>query len=220
MFFATLFNCVPVEFFWNRELPGGGTCIDLLQFAYGNGITNLLLDAMVLSLPFPMLWRLQMDAKTKISLCLIFTLGFFVCAVSIIRITNISAFGSGADPTWGATGIYIWSQVEPACGIIGASLPCMRPLISRRYLPWGTRASSGYASNGSPWGTNRSKKTGGSVGVGSQNGIKNAIKGGHSAGGNGGFSRMTDEEQQPINMNNLVIERTIDVQVEREDYRE
>lgn len=76
MFFTTLFNCVPVEYFWNRQLPGGGRCVDLLQFAYGNGITNLLLDVIVLCLPFPMLWRLQLNFRTKISLCFVFTLGF------------------------------------------------------------------------------------------------------------------------------------------------
>lgn len=70
---AAVFGCEPVSWFWNRDQPGH--CMDEIMFFKVNGILNLILDLIVLLLPIPMLWRLQMYTKKKIALSLIFSLG-------------------------------------------------------------------------------------------------------------------------------------------------
>lgn len=70
---AAIFGCQPVSYFWNQDQPG--RCIDEFMFFKVNGIVNLILDIVVLLLPLPMLWRLQMHVKKKIALSVIFSLG-------------------------------------------------------------------------------------------------------------------------------------------------
>lgn len=70
---AAVFGCQPISWFWNPHQPG--QCMDEILFFKVNGIMNLILDLIVLLLPIPMLWRLQMYTKKKIALSLIFSLG-------------------------------------------------------------------------------------------------------------------------------------------------
>lgn len=70
---ATVFQCIPAEGSWNPNV--NATCIDKdafwLAFATGNAIT----DAMVLILPLPMVFKLQLKLRDKIMLSGIFLLG-------------------------------------------------------------------------------------------------------------------------------------------------
>lgn len=70
---AAIFGCQPISYFWNTDQPG--RCMDEYLFFKVNGALNLVLDIVVLLLPLPMLWRLQMHSKKKIALSLIFSLG-------------------------------------------------------------------------------------------------------------------------------------------------
>lgn len=70
---AAIFGCQPVSYFWNEDQPG--RCMNEYMFFKVNGILNLILDILVLLLPWPMLWRLQMHTKKKIALSMIFSLG-------------------------------------------------------------------------------------------------------------------------------------------------
>ena len=66
--------CRPVSFRWKR-LAGGGTCGDQKSYDLYIGITNLLLDFVVVILPMPVLWGLQMAVGRKVALSAIFSMG-------------------------------------------------------------------------------------------------------------------------------------------------
>lgn len=66
-------GCDPVSYFWDKNQPG--SCIDEVNFFRWNGIVNLLLDVLVLSLPFPMTWRVKTSIRQKLILSGIFALG-------------------------------------------------------------------------------------------------------------------------------------------------
>lgn len=51
-FFVTIFECKPISYFWDKTIPG--SCIDQIQFYKWNGVANLLIDFMILSLTIPM----------------------------------------------------------------------------------------------------------------------------------------------------------------------
>lgn len=72
--FVAIFECTPVAFYWDLSIKGG-TCIDQNAFYRWNGVANLLIDFLVLSLPIPMIWRLSLPTKEKVSLSGIFLLG-------------------------------------------------------------------------------------------------------------------------------------------------
>lgn len=70
---ASVAGCDPVSYFWDKDQPG--SCIDEVNFFRWNGIVNLLLDVLVLSLPFPMTWRVKTSIRQKLILSGIFALG-------------------------------------------------------------------------------------------------------------------------------------------------
>lgn len=71
---TTTFGCTPPSFFWDKTIKGG-KCIDLNTFAYGISGTNVATDLVVLFLPIPWLWGLQMKTARKIAIGGIFGVG-------------------------------------------------------------------------------------------------------------------------------------------------
>ena len=65
--------CRPLAFFWNKTIEG--SCGNEQAIFLSTGILNLMIDVMVVILPMPMLWGLQMKVAKKIALTGIFGLG-------------------------------------------------------------------------------------------------------------------------------------------------
>lgn len=72
--FVAIFECKPVAYYWDKSILGG-SCINETQFYRWNGVANLLIDFMILSLTFPMVWRLKITLRQKITVSGIFALG-------------------------------------------------------------------------------------------------------------------------------------------------
>ncbi|KAE8151512.1 hypothetical protein BDV25DRAFT_128685 [Aspergillus avenaceus] len=126
--------CAPTSFFWTQwvyPLSGGHCRIDLYQFYLWNGVANLLTDVIILCLPMPIVWRLQMPRGDKWAISGIFLLGGFVCVATIVRIYTITQMKNSVDITWVIGDAMIWSNVEPCIGIVSACLPTLRPLLRR-----------------------------------------------------------------------------------------
>lgn len=70
-FFSDVFTCYPIEYQWDTTIDG--TCIDYGKVTLGIGIANVIIDFILLGLPLPILWKLQMSTRRKI--LLFFTLG-------------------------------------------------------------------------------------------------------------------------------------------------
>ncbi|KAL4778005.1 hypothetical protein BJX76DRAFT_366907 [Aspergillus varians] len=128
--------CVPTSFFWTQwvdPLSGGHCRINLYNFYLWNGVANLFTDVIILCVPIPAVWRLQMPKAQKWAVSGIFLLGGFVCVATIIRIYTITKMKSSVDITWAIGDAMIWSNVEPCIGIVSACLPTIRPLL--RQIP-------------------------------------------------------------------------------------
>ena len=65
-----IFECVPVQSYWNLH---PGHCITSSGFL-GTTITNVAVDVIILILPLPKLWNLQLQRSRKLAL-----IGVFVC---------------------------------------------------------------------------------------------------------------------------------------------
>ena len=68
-----LFQCTPVGRVWNFEIPGH--CINILGFFRAETIFNLVTNVVILLLPMPMVWHLQMALQLKLLLIGIFATG-------------------------------------------------------------------------------------------------------------------------------------------------
>ena len=66
--------CKPIAYSWDFTIPGG-SCGNLPTFDTVNASVNLLQDFIVVVLPMPVLWRLQMAASRKLAVTGLFSLG-------------------------------------------------------------------------------------------------------------------------------------------------
>lgn len=74
IFLASCLICRPIYYAFDRTIPNG-RCGDLKRFELYTATMSLLLDLLVVVLPLPMLWRLQMKKKKKIQLSIVFGTG-------------------------------------------------------------------------------------------------------------------------------------------------
>lgn len=70
---VTAFECRPISYNWDKSIRGA--CVNQTQFYRWNGVANLLIDFMILSLTFPMVWRLKVAFRQKVTLSSLFLLG-------------------------------------------------------------------------------------------------------------------------------------------------
>ena len=74
-------------------------------------ITNVLLDAVIICLPLPLIWRLQTNLRKKLQLTFVFTLGSFVFIVSVLRVVSVMELNP-MDDNWDSSDVQIWSIAE------------------------------------------------------------------------------------------------------------
>lgn len=72
------FNCTPVR--KTLDPFGPGVCFDRMRWYLGSAFINPAFDLLTLLLPMPVIWRLQMTRRKKISVTIVFVLGYwYVC---------------------------------------------------------------------------------------------------------------------------------------------
>ena len=69
---ATVFLCIPVKKSWLPDTTGH--CQDTQTLWLGSAISSVIIDLMILVMPMPMLWKLQLKLSRKI-----FITGVLIC---------------------------------------------------------------------------------------------------------------------------------------------
>jgi hypothetical protein len=147
--FITHFSlCQPVKNQWSPEVAQSGkSCRARYDFWLANGIIHVVTDIVLFLMPLPMIKRLPLDKTHKIALGGVFSLGFFICAISVIRLKTLYGALLGRDPSWGMSTTLFWSVGEATCAFLCLCIPTLRPLLGRRQQE--TISSDGQGSN--PW---------------------------------------------------------------------
>lgn len=145
--------CSPVEFNWNPTLPSGKCGNRNVAFVMA-GVLNMVTDLMVMALPLPYIWGLQLPLGRKIGLTLVFCLGllyaqssnisqrslnrtalifyvttYSVSAVSIIRVMSLLGIDFN-DVTSTLPIPLMRSIVEQQLAIVCANLPLLRHVFA------------------------------------------------------------------------------------------
>ncbi|KAF5012513.1 hypothetical protein FDECE_1439 [Fusarium decemcellulare] len=124
-----IFICWPVQGFWDKTVDA--RCIPNQPQWYINAAGNIVTDIMVFLLPIPAIRSLRLPRTQKFILAGIFSLGFFTVILSAIRIEYLQEF---EDFSWKHVESNLWSLAELTSALICASLPTLRPFVTR-YLP-------------------------------------------------------------------------------------
>ncbi|KAK2027494.1 hypothetical protein LX32DRAFT_620704 [Colletotrichum zoysiae] len=124
--------------------------LNILGWWLTNAAIHLITDIFIFLLPMPLLSRLKLHRLQKSALLASFFLGFFTCAISIIRIISLPESLETTDPTFDSTQTILWSVAELSSAVICCCVPTLRPLVQRsRYCP-GRGACNGNGFDDTP----------------------------------------------------------------------
>ncbi|OCK76821.1 hypothetical protein K432DRAFT_396111 [Lepidopterella palustris CBS 459.81] len=124
---VNIFWCTPVLSTFGIGYPTN--CIDGYKTDLVIGALNLLTDTIVLILPMPVLWTLQLSVAKKIGVAACFSIGAITVAATIVREIEIATKLTDADQTWAVMYEVTWLSVELNTAIIVSCL-----LISQHFF--------------------------------------------------------------------------------------
>ncbi|KAK6829821.1 hypothetical protein PG995_004398 [Apiospora arundinis] len=149
--FGTVFMCYPVEKGWNPMAPGN--CGPTNALWIGSAIPSVAIDLVILLLPLPKIWTLQMNKAQRAGLMVVFALGYCVIIVSLGRMITLLIGNNGLDTdiTYASIPITMWVSAEAPvlmlCICLPALLPLGRHLSSTFLYPLASKMSSMFSTN-------------------------------------------------------------------------
>ncbi|KAG6985875.1 hypothetical protein FocnCong_v003829 [Fusarium oxysporum f. sp. conglutinans] len=117
----------------------GEKCSFKMQNFLVTTVLNVLTDALILGIPMPLLWKLQVPFRKKLVIGLLLSSGAFVIAAAIIRVVLTLS----ANPS--ALTINAWGVRETIVGILTVNIPILRPIFSKSF--WNGNAPSEITSS-------------------------------------------------------------------------
>lgn len=114
--------CTPRKKIWN-PLMTSGRCFNTDAAFQATGIFNVISDFVILGLPMPSLWKLQMPRRKKILMMAVFATGFLACVTSILRTYYTWKIVRSPDITYNMIIMGLWAYAEITIGIIVSCLP-------------------------------------------------------------------------------------------------
>ncbi|CAE7186032.1 hypothetical protein PTNB73_06466 [Pyrenophora teres f. teres] len=130
--FGNIFFCDPVRSYWDVTLPG--TCMVEEKRFWSSSVIGIVLDFAIWLLPAPVVGRLRLPKRQKMGLMVVFGLGGFVCAITLLRLILVYYTAHQGEVTKAGTYAIIFSSIEINLAISCASVLVMKPLFAR-FLP-------------------------------------------------------------------------------------
>ncbi|KAK7951134.1 uncharacterized protein PG986_006862 [Apiospora aurea] len=201
-FFIMVIQCTPPSFFWEgpAKVPGAhGSCINKAIVPIStifHSVLSAISDWTLALLPIAMLWDVQINLRTKISVAMLLGTGLVAGIALILRASYVRNITISADFLHDTVDVATWSVLEPALGIVAGCIATLRPLFKNLGLS-ALKRSRKYSSG---------------------NNKKQSHSGGSSTGaGSGGASRRMTRPSNGVNYNNRNMLRLDDMDDDEED---
>ncbi|KAI1084317.1 hypothetical protein F5B20DRAFT_290990 [Whalleya microplaca] len=127
-FFGTALFCIPPNRLWYPNTPGH--CGDSSMMYTACATSDLGIDVIIILLPMPILWGLQLPTAKKIALTFVFGLGFVIISITAVRIKYMLDLDPN-DRTYSISQIALLSAIVPLLGIVNASMPIIPPALRK-----------------------------------------------------------------------------------------
>jgi len=125
---VTFVQCTPVSYLWDPTAHPDGHCIDINSFWRWGSFPNVITDLVMLVLPLPCIWTLQLSKKDKVGLVITFCTGSVGLVTSIVRFTTFFETNGQTDSTWTAVKLGAISIAEAGVYLFAACFPTYRTL--------------------------------------------------------------------------------------------
>ncbi|VUC35604.1 unnamed protein product [Clonostachys rosea] len=157
------FGCQPIKAQWDFVAMQTAKCLPQKSIYLGGSLPNVIIDFVLVFMPIPYVWGLNVPLGQRLILASMFLLGLFVCIVSIIRLTEVMSIStSDMNVTYNLKNFMLWSVVEINIGLVCSCLPSLRRLA--KVLGLGSlfsRGSSANKTSGTPGGNTPAPTTAG-----------------------------------------------------------
>ncbi|KAG9253101.1 uncharacterized protein F5Z01DRAFT_174290 [Emericellopsis atlantica] len=130
-FIAAIFICNPVQGQWDLRFTPTAQCGDQMKFFQSGLSINVVLDFIILVLPWYTIWNLNMRMSDKLGLTLAFSIGIGMTVVGIIRAIYDTTTSMKGDITATLPTNLFLTVIEQQLAIITVSIPMLRPLWCR-----------------------------------------------------------------------------------------
>lgn len=139
-FFSIVFICGnDFSAYWTSTLVEKAHCVNTSMLHNAFAISDVVTDAIIITLPMPMVWRLHLTTRRKLGICAIFGLGAFTVGASIVRMvifiqaTSVN-YNPHADFEFLCTSGLYWSMIESGLGLCAACLPVQYGLMKSKTI--------------------------------------------------------------------------------------
>ncbi|KAL2825646.1 hypothetical protein BDW59DRAFT_161606 [Aspergillus cavernicola] len=143
----SIFQCRPIHAYWDLEPQYPYHCLNTGAIVFSASVINIFTDVLTTILPLPLIWKLKMPTRQRVAVISIFALGIVVDVAGSIRTVYVwKSMIASWDTTWEAWPVLLAATVEINLGLICASAPALRPLVTF-FLPRLFGSSHRYGSN-------------------------------------------------------------------------
>ncbi|EFQ85796.1 hypothetical protein PTT_19153 [Pyrenophora teres f. teres 0-1] len=138
-----IFQCAPVSYAWDTSTPGGkcNPAQTLADIYYATTAVNIATDWFCALLPIPLLWNVQLNRNSKISVGVILGLGALASLSACIRLVYTVNLTNATEYLYGVSDVVLWGYAENGVGMIVGCVATLRPLL-QRVLRLGSSGSS------------------------------------------------------------------------------
>ncbi|KAF2178938.1 hypothetical protein K469DRAFT_597757 [Zopfia rhizophila CBS 207.26] len=120
-----LLHCHPLHKYWQvKPNPGPACTLHMANFAV-TGPANLLTDALILIIPIPLLWRVNLPLRRKVVIGILLCSGVFIMIATTLRM--VFSIRDITDVNTSTA----WAIRESAVSIVAVNAPCIKPLFSK-----------------------------------------------------------------------------------------
>ncbi|KAJ5225621.1 hypothetical protein N7468_006846 [Penicillium chermesinum] len=120
--------CDPIPMYWLGPLPGG-SCLDQRAALIADSVISMVSDTIILILPLPLTWSLQMSRNRKLRVIGLLSAGGLATGFSVYRLVLVLSRGSSPNQTIVFICVILSGNAEGGLGLICACLPVLNVLI-------------------------------------------------------------------------------------------
>ncbi|KAL4914854.1 hypothetical protein BDW62DRAFT_219802 [Aspergillus aurantiobrunneus] len=121
--------CDPVPAYWT--LDPTASCLDQRAALIADSVISMVSDLLILLLPLPLTWSLQMSRNRKLRVIGMLSAGGLATAFSVYRLVLVLRDGSSPDMTIVFVCVILSGNAEGGVGLICACLPSLNIVITK-----------------------------------------------------------------------------------------
>ncbi|KAE8148881.1 hypothetical protein BDV25DRAFT_141368 [Aspergillus avenaceus] len=148
-------RCIPVHLAWTQwEGLETGRCVDFIAVTFANAFVNIAVDVVMVLMPVYEVTKLNLSARKKLGVSVMFAMGLVLTAVAIIRVVVFWYNRWNTNLTEQLQPIVHWSVLETQIAVMCACLPTFRAMLVHLFpkVLGNTSDQSYYAQRNTPSG--------------------------------------------------------------------